>query len=70
MTSDEEKVNFMTDMKRVTMAVPREIDRERLAFRKSDDYVRCSYGELVCRRVTAGLKVVENRIGEADKKGV
>ena len=69
MTNDEKEVNFMTDMKRVTVAVPEEIDRRILALRKSDDYVRCSYGELVRRLVTAGLKEVENRVGEAEQKG-
>lgn len=59
----------MTDMKRVTVAVPEEIDRRILALRKNDDYVRCSYGEIVRRLVTAGLKEVENRVDEAEQKG-
>ena len=53
----------MTDMKRVTVSVPDEIDKKILALRKEDKFVRCSYGEIVRQVLLAGLeaKVRENQ---------
>lgn len=49
----------MTEMKRVTVAVPKAFDKRILELRKSDKYVRCSYGEIVRRLVEAGLEEIE-----------
>lgn len=37
----------MTDMRRITIALPDEIDRRILELRKDDRFVRCSYAEIV-----------------------
>ena len=45
----------MTDMKRVTISLPDDIDRKVLELRKDDRFVRCSYSELVRMLLEAGL---------------
>lgn len=45
----------MTDMRRVTIALPDEIDREIYELRKSDKFVKCSYSEIIRQLVVAGL---------------
>lgn len=60
----------MTEMKRVTVAVPEDLDRRILELKKNDAYIRCSYGEIVRRLVSAGLEEAESQhIGTADQKG-
>lgn len=53
-------VKFMTDMRRVTITVPEEIDRMVLSLRKEDKFARCSYSEIVRQMISAGLKSYEN----------
>ena len=45
----------MTDMRRVTIALTPEIDSEIYNLRKRDEFVKCSYSEIVRRLVLAGL---------------
>ena len=45
----------MTDMKRVTISLPDDIDRKVLELRKDDRFLRCSYSELVRMLLEAGL---------------
>lgn len=46
----------MTDMRRITIALPDEIDRKILELRKDDRFVRCSYAEIVRQILERGLK--------------
>ena len=46
----------MTEMRRVTISLPDDIDHKVLELRKNDDYVRLSYAEIVRRLLTLGLK--------------
>lgn len=58
----------MTEMKRVTFAVPDALDRRILELRKSDEFVRCSYGEIVRRLVAAGIQAVDPNEQDADEQ--
>ena len=46
----------MTDMRRVTIALPDEIDRRILELKKDDRFVRLSYAEIVRRLLERGLE--------------
>lgn len=46
----------MTDMRRVTIAMPDDIDKKILDLKKTDDFVRLSYSEVVRRLLERGLK--------------
>lgn len=45
----------MTDMRRVTISLPDEIDRRILELKKDDRFVRCSYAEVVRQLLELGL---------------
>lgn len=56
----------MTGMRRVTVPIPQDMDREILEMKKKDEYVRCSYAELVrlvLQRGLCGLKKDEEGKG-------
>lgn len=46
----------MTEMRRITIALPDEIDRKILEMRKDDRFVRCSYAEIVRQLLEKGLE--------------
>ena len=46
----------MTEMRRITIALPDEIDQRILELRKDDRFVRLSYAEIVRRLLERGLK--------------
>lgn len=48
----------MTDMKRITISFPDEIDEAILGLRKSDEFARCSYSEIVRKAVRRGLELM------------
>lgn len=52
----------MTEMKRVTIALPEEIDKRILELKKYDRFVRCSYSEVVRVVLLEGLKAEEEII--------
>lgn len=45
----------MTDMRRITIALPEAIDKKILELRKDDRFVRCSYAEIVRQLLERGL---------------
>lgn len=45
----------MTEMRRITIAVPDEIDKRILDLRKDDRFIRCSYAEIVRQLLERGL---------------
>lgn len=51
----------MTEMKRITVAFPEDIDKAIYELRKDDRFVKCSYSEIVRRMVEMGI--------ESDRKG-
>ncbi len=48
----------MTTMKRVTVALPDEIDRLVYETRKKDEFARCSYSEIIRRALDIGLATI------------
>lgn len=46
----------MTTMKRMSVIIPADIDQELLRMKKSDQYSRCSYAELIRIILRRGLK--------------
>lgn len=46
----------MTEMKRITVAFPDEIDRAVYELRKDDRFVKCSYSEIIRRMVALGIE--------------
>lgn len=46
----------MTDMKRVTVAIPEDMDKKILALKKTDRFVRCSYSEIIRRMIELGME--------------
>lgn len=51
----------MTEMKRVTVSLPEEIDKKVLELRKDERFIRCSYSEIVRKLLEAGLAAKEVR---------
>lgn len=45
----------MTDMRRITIALPDSIDKRILELKKDDKFVRCSYSEIVRQLLERGL---------------
>lgn len=45
----------MTDMKRITVSFPDEIDDAIIELRKTDEFSRCSYSEIIRRLVRRSL---------------
>ena len=50
----------MTDMKRVTISIPEELDQKVIEIKKGDQYIRASYSEVVRRLIWLGLQAHEN----------
>lgn len=55
----------MTDMKRVTVAFPDDIDMAILGLKKTEMFHKCSYSEIVRRLVKHGLTLSE--VGDFDQ---
>ncbi len=49
----------MTDMKRITVSMPDEMDQRILDLRKDDRFIRCSYSEIVRQLLDHGLELVK-----------
>lgn len=46
----------MTDMRRITISLPDEIDKKILELKKDDRFIRCSYAEIARKLLEQGLK--------------
>lgn len=46
----------MTDMRRITISIPEDMDKRILNLRKRSEFARCSYSELVRRMVELGME--------------
>lgn len=51
----------MTDMRRVTVCFPEEMNKKILDLRKTDEYVSCTFGEIVRRLVSKGLEATKEK---------
>lgn len=51
----------MTNMRRVTVCLPESVDKGILSLRKTDEYVNCTYGEIVRRLLVKGLEEFEEK---------
>lgn len=47
----------MTEMRRVTISIPNELDKKVLELKKDDRFIRCSYSEIVRMLLKAGLEL-------------
>lgn len=45
----------MTDMRRVTVSLPDDLDKQILELRKDDRFIRCSYSEIVRQMLDRGF---------------
>lgn len=45
----------MTEMRRISVAIPADLDRRLLEMRKEGRFIRCSYSEIVRRMVYQGM---------------
>ncbi len=50
----------MTELRRVTITLPDEMDKAILQLKKEDRYVRCSYSEIARQLLGLGLKAWAN----------
>lgn len=49
----------MTDMRRITISLPDELDKRILEMRKDDRFVRCSYSEITRKMLELGFQAFE-----------
>ena len=49
----------MTDMRRVTISLPDELDKKILELKRNDRFVRCSYSEIVRQLMEHGYQMIE-----------
>ena len=54
-----EEVKNVTEMRRVTISIPEEIDKAVLEMKKTDEFVRDSYSEIIRKLLLAGLAKVK-----------
>lgn len=49
----------MTNMRRVTISLPDDLDRRILELRKDERFIRCSYSDIVRQMLEHGLSVTQ-----------
>lgn len=54
----------MTEMRRMTISLPEELDRRILELKKDDRFVRCSYSEIVRQVLDHGFAMFTEEKGE------
>lgn len=45
----------MTEMKRMSISIPRDIEQAIVDMRKTDEFCKCSYSEIIRTLIAAGL---------------
>lgn len=58
----------MKNYKRLSISLPPELDRAVLDLRKTEEYCRCSYVEIIRVLMTEGVKAMANRCHENAEK--
>lgn len=61
----EWRTDLMTEMKRITISFPDEIDEAIWGLRKTDEFAGCSYSEIVRKAVRRGLELMNSTNGAA-----
>lgn len=46
----------MTDMRRITISIPDELDKKIVEVRKDDRFIRCTYSEIVRQILANGIE--------------
>lgn len=59
----------LTDMKRISVSFDEDIDRGIFELRKDDEYLKCSYSEIVRRLVRIGLNAEARKRREVQADG-
>ncbi len=54
----------MTDMRRMTISMPDELDKRILELKKDDRFLRCSYSEIVRQMLDQGFAMLEAERGQ------
>lgn len=54
----------MTEMRRMTISLPDDLDKRILELKKDDRFVRCSYSEIVRQVLDHGFEMFAEKIGE------
>lgn len=57
----------MTDMRRVTIAIPDDLDKRILELKKDDRFVRGSYAEVVRQILERGLSAVNSQADDQEQ---
>lgn len=52
---------ILTELKRITISIPDDMDKQILELKKSDRFVRSSYSEVVRNVLIAGLKAADEK---------
>lgn len=55
----------MTEMRRVTISIPDDLDDAIIALKKRDEFVRCSYSDIIRTLLKLGLEADTNTKKEA-----
>ena len=63
------EVISLTDMKRMSVSFDEDIDRGIFELRKDDEYLKCSYSEIVRRLVRIGLNAEARKRSEVQADG-
>lgn len=63
------EVISLTDMKRISVSFDEDIDRGIFELRKDDEYLKCSYSEIVRRLVRIGLNAEARKRSEVQADG-
>lgn len=57
----------MTDMRRVSISIPDELDKKILELRKTKRFIRCSYSEIVRQLVAQGFEASKTKAPPANR---
>ena len=58
----------MTDMKRITISIPEDMEKAIFGLRKRDEYTRCSTSEVIRQLVDLGLQSVSGTMPSTTKQ--
>lgn len=50
----------MENAKRMSVTINKEMENKIIELRKTDEYCRCSYSEIIRKLIEAGMKAFEN----------
>lgn len=59
----------MTDMRRITVALPERLDNQILELRKDERFLRCSYSEIVRQVMEHGIDLLQTESASPGQSG-